>query len=157
MSENFEDRILRLEENLALEKLMNAYHWRVDQFDWDGWGECFMEDAVFEMPNLFGTLSGRNQIVSTCRDAMDHVYDEIQHVIINLDFELTGRDTAKGHGNLIFTAVENRNEPDKAYTTGGRYTWNYVKGESGWKIKHSTCLFLWNNGQDGSTVFDLGK
>lgn len=154
MSNNLEDRITRLEELAALDKLMNTYHWRVDQFDWEGWADCFTEDAVFEMPNLFGTLRGRNEILSTCKGAMAHVYDEIQHIMINLDFELTGADTATGHGNLIFAGVENRNAPEKAYTTGGRYTWKYVKQADGWRIKHSTCLFLWNNGASGSTVFD---
>lgn len=154
--DGLESRIARLEEFAALEKLMNTYHWRVDQFDWDGWAECFTDDAVFELPNLFGTLYGKEAIVSTCRDSMDHVYDEIQHVIINLDFDLTGPDTATGHGNLIFSAVEDSSKPSEVYTTGGRYTWDYKKEKGVWKIKHSTCLFLWNNGASGATVFPGG-
>lgn len=151
---NVESRIVQLEELAALEKLMNTYHWRVDQFDWDGWAECFTKDAVFELPNLFGKLNGQDEIVSTCKENMDDVYDEIQHIMINLDFELVDAETATGHGNLIFTGIENRNKPDEAYTTGGRYTWIYKKEEGAWRIHHSTCLFLWNNGASSSVFPD---
>jgi uncharacterized protein (TIGR02246 family) len=148
-----EERVSRIEDIEAIKTLINTYHWRVDQFDWIGWAQCFTADAVFEMPNLFGTLRGRDEIQSTCQGKMDHVYDEIQHVIVNVHVELTGPDTATGHGNLIFNAVENREQPRNVDSTGARYTWKFRQESDGWRIEHSTCIFLWNNGASGSSIF----
>jgi len=151
--EDLAKRLDRLEQLQALEKLINTYHWRADHFDWVGWADCFTEDAVFDLPNSFGLLKGRKNIHDSCKGNMDHVYDEMQHVMVNLDFELTGPDTAEGHGNLIFTGIADRDKPDEAYTGGGRYIWKFKKTTAGWRISEAMLQFLWNTGADSEAVF----
>lgn len=146
-------RLDRIEELAALEKLIHTYHWNADHFDWKAWSECFTEDATFELPDTFGTMRGRREIHDTCKGNMDAVYDAMQHVMVNLDFELTGPATATGHGNLVFTAVPDRKRPDRCFRSGGRYTWSFAKTPEGWRIADATLEFIWNNGGDTDAVF----
>ena len=147
-------RLDRVETLAALEKLINAYHWHADHFEWKAWAECFTEDATFDLPGTFGLMKGRQAIHDTCKGNMDHVYDTMQHVMVNLDFEILGPDTASGRGNLVFSAVPDRRRPDQPYRAGGRYTWRFRKTAEGWKIADATLVFLWNSGNDADAVFD---
>ena len=143
----------RLQDYVLLEKLINDYHWRADQFDWVGWANSFTDDAVFELPSTFGKLCSRQEIHDVCKGNMDHVYSTMQHVIVNLDFDVTGPDTATGHGNLLFTAVPDAAKLHQYYQAGGRYLWNFRRTASGWRICHARLDFLWNNGGDQAAVF----
>lgn len=142
-----------LRDNLLLEKLINNYHWRADQFDWAGWADSFTEDSVFEFVGGFGVMTGKQQIHDTCKGNMDHVYEIMQHVMVNLDFEITGADTATGHGNLVFSALPDASRPTRYYQSGGRYEWRFRRTPQGWKIAHTRLQFLWNNGADQDAVF----
>ncbi len=143
-----------LNDQLLLQQLINTYHWRADQFDWEGWAATFTEDSVFEFVGGFGTMTGRQQIHDTCKGNMDHVYEVMQHVIVNLDFELTGTDTATGHGNLLFSALPDASKPTRYYQSGGRYEWQFRRTAQGWRIAHTRLQFLWNNGLDQDAVFE---
>lgn len=142
-----------LMDHLELEKLINTYHWRADQFDWQGWSECFTEDAVFDLPNYHGLLTGRKQIHDVCKNSMDLVCKVMQHVIVNLDFELTGKDMATGRGNLIFIGLPNPAKQTQNYQAGGRYSWEFRRMPDGWRICRARLDFLWNNGKDNESVF----
>lgn len=134
----------RAEDRRLLETLINTYHWRVDHFDWAGWGECFTEDAVFDMPDSFGRMAGRVEIRDTCRDNTGGAYKALQHVIVNLALEFTGPDTANGHGNLLFTAVPDPARPANYHQAGGRYTWEFRRTADGWRISRARLDLLWN-------------
>jgi hypothetical protein len=125
---DIEKRLNELEDQLALRKLINSYHWRADHFDWSAWADCFTEDAEFDFSGEFGVMCGRQAIHDICKDNMDHVYGEMQHVIVNLDFEVTGENTAAGHGNLIFAA-------------------------QGWRISRARLDSLWTRGENAGDVF----
>jgi len=148
-----EERLKRLEDEAGLKKLINTYHKRADAFDWAGWAETFTEDAVFLLPNSFGTLRGRQTIHDVCKGNMDHVYDVFQHIMINLDFEVDGSDTATGTANLIFTGLVDRAAQTKYYQSGGRYKWTFKRTPQGWRIAHAWLEFIWNNGADADQVF----
>ena len=137
-----------------LTRLINTYHQRADAFDWDGWAETFVEDANFYFENGFGHMAGRDGIKEICKSSMDPFYDLMQHIMINLDFELTGPDTAKGRANLIFSAVFDKAHRDRFYQAGGRYRWDFRKTADGWRITDAHLEFLWNNGQDIDAVFE---
>lgn len=142
----------QLSDHLQLEKLINTYHWRADSLDWVGWSETFTEDAVFNLPNSFGLLKGRKEILEVCRGNMAHVYKIMQHIMINLDFELTGADSATGHANLIFTGVADPSEPTQYVQSGGRYVWEFRRTAAGWRIHKAHLDFIWNNGGDKESV-----
>lgn len=146
----------RLQDQLLLAKLINSYHWCADHFDWVGWADSFTEDAEFEFAGGFGVMKGRQQIHDICKGNMDHVYDTMQHIMVNLDFEITGPDSATGHGNLIFSALPDATKPNQYYQSGGRYRWQFRRTPGGWKISRAHLEFLWNNGSDADQVF-VGK
>ncbi len=154
MAENdLNTRLERIEQLEALKKLIHTYHWNADHFDWVAWSECFTEDATFNLPGTFGLMRGRREIHDTCKGNMDSVYDSMQHVMVNLDFEFSGEESATGHGNLVFTAVPDGTRPERCYRSGGRYTWSFAKTREGWKISDATLEFIWNTGDDADAVF----
>jgi len=157
MSVDATARLQRLEDELALRVLINNYHWQADRFDWRAWAECFTEDAEFDFAGEFGTMRGRQAIHDTCKANMDHVYEAMQHVMVNLEFELTGADSATGHGNLIFTAVPERAKPEQNFQSGGRYEWTFARTANGWRIAKARLEFIWTRGDNIGEVFSGGR
>lgn len=149
---SLEQRVQLIEDELALNKLVNIYHKRADEFDWAGWADTFTDDAVFEFDNGFGLMEGKQNIHDTCKAAMDHVYQDQQHIMINLYFDIDG-DTATGTGNLIFAAMTDVTNPVDHYLAGGRYRWKFQRTPQGWRFKHTNLKWLWNNGADKDSVF----
>lgn len=146
-------RIRLLEDESALRKLINTYHKRADAFEWEAWAACFTDDAVFVLAGTFGTLHGRQQILEVCKGQMDHIYQVHQHIMVNLDFDIDGGDSAGGTGNLIFTALADAGDQARYYQAGGRYQWKFRRTGQGWRIAEARLDFLWNNGADEDAVF----
>ncbi len=145
------------DDQLALQKLINAYHWHADHFDWVAWAACFTADAEFDFSSEFGTMRGREQIHDICKSNMDHVYEAMQHVMVNLDFDITGTDTAHGRGNLIFTAIPDRTRPEQNFQSGGRYQWEFARTPTGWRIAKAKLEFIWTRGDNVGDVFQTGS
>lgn len=152
VEQSIEERLQILEDKQALAEHMNHYCKTADRFDWADWAETFTEDSLFEFVGGFGDMRGRQTIHDTCKGSMDHVYDVMQHIMSNLDFEVDG-DTATGTGNLIFTGIMDTSKPTEYYMSGGRYRWNFTRTEAGWKIARTRLEFIWNNGGDKDAVF----
>lgn len=153
-ADNIEQQLQRMQAELDLKALINAYHWRADQFDWQGWSECFTEDAEFDFVGAFGVMRGRDEIRETCKGNMDHIYQVMQHIMVNLHFELGDADNASGRGNLIFIGVPDASKQDQNYMSGGRYEWRFKRTPQGWKIAHTRLQFLWTKGEDVGAVFE---
>lgn len=152
-NQSLEARIQLIEDRRAIEHLVNEYHKRADAFDWAGWSETIAEDGVLDFPTGFGKMSGRKNIHDTCKASMDHVYEVMQHVIVNLDIEVNG-DTATGTANLLFTGIMKASDPTKYYQCGGRYKFNFQRTPQGWLIGRYFLEFIWNNGGDADSVFE---
>lgn len=152
-TESLETRIARIEDLRAITTLMNTYCARADAFDWVGWALTFTDDSVFEFPGAFGTMRGRDEIRETCKGLMDPVYDVMQHLMSNFEFELTGPDSAIGHGNLVFTGIADPAKQNQYFMSGGRYDWKFERTADGWRIAHTRLDFIWNNGADEDQVF----
>lgn len=151
---SLEERIAKLEDLRALEKLVNNYHQRPDEFDWVGWADNFTEDALFIFEGGFGEMRGRQGIMDICKSSMDPFFELMQHIIVNLDCTLTGPDTASATANLIFSAVADQTRRDVYYQSGGRYKWEMARTPQGWRISKAHLEFLWNNGGDADNVFE---
>lgn len=152
MTESLEARLQSLEDERALRRFIATYTQRGDALDWEGWAELFTEDAVFTIPGAFGTLTGRKEIHDVSKETLGPVYQVTQHYIINLDFEIDG-DRATGRGDLIYSALPDRDKATSYYLTGGRYTWTFMRTSEGWRIWRATLNFLWNNGVGAEAVF----
>lgn len=152
-SNDLERRIQKIEDNLALNKLINDYLTLADQRRWQEWSETFTEDAIFDLPNSFGIMRGRQEIYDICVGKMEGVWADTQHMIVNTDFDVAG-DTAKGTANIIFTGLPTGASETEYYMMGGRYRWQFVRTASGWKIADAWEEFIWNNGTPLKSVFD---
>jgi ketosteroid isomerase-like protein len=152
MTGSLEARLQSLEDERALRQLIGAYTQRGDALDWEGWAELFAEDAIFDIPGAFGTLSGRKEIHDVSKAALGTVYQVTQHYIINLDFAVDG-DRATGRGDLLYAALPDQTRPTGYYLTGGRYSWTFIRTNVGWRIYRATLNFLWNNGVGAESVF----
>ncbi len=151
---DLETRLKKHEDIQALTRLINSYHQTADRFDWDGWAEHFTDDATFYFEHGFGEMTGRDGIKEICKSSMDPFYDLMQHIMVNLDFEMTGPDTAKGRANLIFTAIFDGEKRDNYYQAGGIYRWDFARTDDGWRIANAYLDFVWNNGNDTDGVFE---
>lgn len=151
---DLEARLDRLETIQALTRVINSYHQTADRFDWEAWAEHFTDDATFVFEHGFGEMTGRAGILEICKSSMDPYYDLMQHIMVNLDFEITGPATAKGRANLIFTAIFDGEKRDNYYQAGGIYRWEFAKTDRGWLISKAYLDFVWNNGNDQGGVFE---
>lgn len=143
----------RLEIESEVKKLMDTYCNLADSFRWEEWASCFEEDAVFDLPNTFGKLNGRIDILRKCKGSMDSIYAGMQHYIVNVCVDVCDASTAKATGNLIFVGVPDLSKPTEYYQSGGRYQWEFVKKNGKWRISNAVLDFIWNNGRDLGSVF----
>jgi|SRR5690606_12862510 len=149
---DLESRIQRLEDESALTKLINTYTILPDAFRWVEWADLFTDDAEFRLENSFGVLKGKQEIHDVCKGNMDHVYDDQQHYIVNVDVTING-DTATGTANLVFIGLPDKNDPVTHFMGGGRYAWKFRRTADGWRISDASLRFIWNNGVDEDGVF----
>ncbi len=148
-----EQRMRRLEDRQALEKLIDDYLTRADRREWKEWAETFTEDANFDLPNSFGLMRGRQEIHDICVGKMDEAWARTQHMIVNADFDLDG-DSATGSANIIFCGLPVGGARENPYMMGGIYRWKFTRTAQGWKICDAWEEFLWNNGTQESEIFD---
>lgn len=151
---NLEERIQRIEDELALKKLIETYSKRADEFDWHGWAGTYTENALDEFDGAFGTSRGRQEIMERARDFMEPIYDDFMHYIVNIDIDEIQGDRATGTSNIIFLAMVDSEKPSQYYMAGGRYKWVFERTSEGWRIAHKKLRFLWNNGADNEAVFE---
>jgi len=126
-----------------IEKLVRHYQRTVDSFDWDIWIQCFAEDGIFNTPNLFGMMVGRDEIYSTCKNNVDSAYELLQHHITNLDIEILDGENALAYADLILVGVPDKLSPESYDMSGGRYKFVFKKINSVWKILRIDLDILW--------------
>lgn len=150
---NDEALLSDLTDKSDLKQLITDYLNLADSRRWEEWVLCFTEDAVFDLPNSFGRMEGRKNIFDVCVGAMEGTWSNTQHMIVNMDFDVDG-DCAKGTANIIFVGVPADGAPTQSYMMGGKYRWQFVRTDEGWKIADAWEEFLWNNGGGMEAVFD---
>ena len=141
---NIEERIGVLEDNLALTRLLNGYHLTLDRLDWDAWIEVFTADAEVNFIGGYGTMKGKAEIFERSTAAMRGAHERLQHVMLNLDFDIDC-DAAQGTGDLLFAAIPKAAVPTRYFTAGGRYSWRFQRTPAGWRIAAMTLEFIWTN------------
>jgi ketosteroid isomerase-like protein len=152
-AEGLLSRLARVEDERSLSALTHRYLTLADSRQWVAWSETFTEDAVFDLPNSFGLMTGRQEIFDVCVGKMEGTWAETQHLIVNADFTVDG-DQARGTANLIFTGVPPGASPTDVYMMGGRYLWRFRRTDGGWRISQAWEEFIWNNGTELEAVFE---
>lgn len=136
------ERIEALEAKDELHSLINRYCSTADAKDWDGYADCFTEDAVYEGP--FGQKVGR----AAMRDmaAERHFHEPgLQHSITNLEVNVSG-DDADGTANLIFFGALSAEDKTLHGDRGGHYRLKFRRTQEGWKIVRNQLDVVWENG-----------
>lgn len=130
-----EQKIRTLEDIEAIKKLKARYWYCADNKLWDGFADCYAEDAVFESPML-KRMEGRDFIVKVLKKAMANI--KTAHQGHNPEIKIISDTTATGRW-----ALNDRVETsDGKYFTGhGYYEDEYVKVNGSWKIKKSTLTY----------------
>ena len=87
------ERIQALEDRESVKELRYEYGRRLDDNEWDGWGDLFTEDAVGTYEG-WGEFEGREALTefasTTVADAFEYTAHVMHHPSIELD-ERTGR------------------------------------------------------------------
>lgn len=138
-------RLTDLEAKAELATLMNLYCRTADTKDWDGWGRCFSEDAVYAGP--FGEIKGRAEIQQVGRSRHENNL-LLQHSITNMEFDVHG-DEATGTASLLFFGTRSSDDLAQHADRGGHYTLEFRRAEGQWRIVRNELVIVWANGEQG--------
>lgn len=144
--QSLQRRLQVIEDERALEQLLNHYCFSADHHDWRAFSECFIEDGVMEFEG-WGPVRGKQRIEEVARGAEDR-FQGLQHTMTNRAFELKAADEATGACYLWFAATPDVNKPEINYAFGGWYRWGFVRTSQGWRIKSMHLRRMWSMGED---------
>jgi uncharacterized protein (TIGR02246 family) len=147
MTDALESRLRAVEDELAVNRLVNKYFTLADRFDWKSWSELFSPEGVFVTPGTSDELKGPANIHEGVSARLTGAFHASQHYITNLEIEVSG-DTATAHGEMIFAAVKDGTAPNRYLMMGGRYNWALERIDGRWSIKKAWNSFVWNNMPD---------
>jgi len=137
MKKDLEARIRILEDCEAIKKLKSRYLYYIDDRDWDGVLDCFVEDARVDY-GPWGKYEGKKEIEKFFKEILPPLYSLDHHVTHDPIIEIDG-DKAKGRWNLDVAAV--MTEGNKAIWVSGRYDDEFVKEKGKWKYKSIAVKF----------------
>ncbi|EWG50843.1 hypothetical protein FVEG_09974 [Fusarium verticillioides 7600] len=176
---NVLQRLRKLEDESALDSLLNRYCWQVDLMNWEEFGKTYIEDARMDF-EAFGEIRGRENIVKATIQAEER-FESMQHSITNREFtinyyddSLNGRtsDRATATAYLIFAITEDsRKSPGKHFKMGGPYHFEFERiydpdtdegkawNARGWRISSMKLRLIWTENEeiDKFGVFTKGK
>jgi ketosteroid isomerase-like protein len=121
---SLEERIQRVEDELAIRQLRSRYSYAVDERRWDELVELFAEDAVVSM---MGKAEGRAELLPYFRDFIGGSLQHMWHFIHNQTVEIDG-DTAAGNAMVEMKCVVD-GEPR---IVGAKYLDTFVKVDGTW-------------------------
>ena len=88
---NVDERLTRLEHREAIKELRAAYCYRIDERDWDGFADLFVEDAAVD----FGPIGTFEDVRHFAEDVVGREHPFLSHMIHNPIIEIDG-ETATG-------------------------------------------------------------
>jgi hypothetical protein len=134
-----EERLLLMEDRLALLQLEAAYSSTYDSGNGEGWAALFTEDGIYEGRQREGMpeqnyVQGRHALAAFC--ISDPLRGSCIHCAYLPDFTI-GDDSAVGRIPFAFRRLGyNSHGQIFRRDTIGNYDTAYVKTTTGWKIRH---------------------
>lgn len=127
-----------LTDNLEIGRLLSRYNDTVDDFDFSGWADCFVEGGVFDGAYQSFSLPGDlEKFKKMSLDIMSEA-PNIRHFTTNLVVDVAG-DTAKAKSFLLLVSTPNSREdgtiPNSRIIQAGTYFDDLVRVSGQWKIK----------------------
>ena len=116
--------------------LLARYAWEIDHGTPEGFASLFVEEGVFEVPDLDLRVVGRERIVEFAKD-LQRTLPNIHHVMSNFVIDVSG-ERARGRCELN----EFMARPEAIYpSVQGWYEDEYVLEEETWRIQSRRAFF----------------
>ncbi|MEL1249796.1 nuclear transport factor 2 family protein [Aurantiacibacter gilvus] len=133
-TEALESRVLELEDQLAIQRVITDYSAHLDARDYDGYVGLFTEDGVWANGNT--RREGQDEIREMLTGLFGEVPDDFVntssfHQISNFEIDVEG-DTASAKSRFIFVMRGEGGAPTNELS--GQYHDRLVRTEDGWKI-----------------------
>ncbi|RFU29319.1 hypothetical protein B7463_g7003, partial [Scytalidium lignicola] len=148
--EQLQRRLQILEDKDALTTLLNRYCNIADAKDWQGYADCYVEDAVMTFES-WGDVVGRDAIRKA--SSAEQIFEGLQHSMTNMEFKVDGSDRATGSSYLWFCATPETAKPGINYAFGGPYKFEFIRTNDGWRISRMRLRKIWAQGEDTKGVF----
>lgn len=133
-----------LEERQQIEDVLIAYTFALDGRDWAALEQCFTPDATTYYGELGGSNADRDEIVATCRQALEPI-DATQHLVSNIAIEIDGdRATSVCYLNALHATKDTPG--GDVCTVYGTYRDKLLRTDAGWRISHRELEIGWVEG-----------
>jgi len=143
-----DEKLQLLLDEREITNLMLTFANSLDTGDWQAYGETFIEDGTFTI--LGQTRKGREAIMAgPARDLTK--YDNLQHFSTNQRIQVNG-DEATASSYFLAVHVPSAEQLDVHADVGGRYDYQLVRTEAGWRFADVKISVKWT----GGTKFKLG-
>jgi 3-phenylpropionate/cinnamic acid dioxygenase small subunit len=132
---SLEERLTRIEDELAIQRILFDYSLYLDSRDWEGFVSLFAPDGVWS--NVEGTYKGREAIMAMLGGPSGGPSEPSRnvnyyHANSNWRIELDG-DTASCVSRYLFVL---RRDDRPTSALAGLYRDDFVRTGEGWKIQH---------------------
>jgi hypothetical protein len=142
-----EDRIMSVENRLAVHDVMHRYALAIDTRNWTLLETVFADQVTAD----FQSFGSKEIFEGPAARWIDNIrltiqgMDATQHMMGNHLYEISG-DRARGTTYIRALHVCKNDWGDDTYTVGGHYTVEMVRGPEGWRIAKYTLQVTWHNG-----------
>ncbi|MGE4432255.1 MAG: nuclear transport factor 2 family protein [Sphingobium sp.] len=147
MNGTLEERLLRVEDQLALQALLNDYQRFTDEGNPEGWANCWTKDAVLDRGDGSPPVIGRVELAQNVARSIA-LFKTRQHILSNPSFTIDG-DAARGTCSLLYTGTTADAGPENYVQFGGSYRWTFRRTDEGWKIETREMQIDWQRPQPG--------
>jgi uncharacterized protein (TIGR02246 family) len=136
---SLEQRVQRLEDTLAIERLIDNYAATLDARDLDGYAALFAKDGVWQTGNSAhrGPAEIKAMLVGIFgTPGQGFVNTEDYHLVSNVEVELVDGDHAKARSRYLYVMRGDGGSPRPVLA--GRYEDEFVREGGQWKILRRT-------------------
>ena len=148
-----------LEDRQAIEDVLVAYTHALDQRDWAKLTDCFTPGATTYYGELGGSNANRDEIVGTCRQALEPI-EASQHLVSNFAIDVEG-DSARTVCYLNALHATKGTPGGEVCTVYGTYRDQLERTDQGWRISHRELDIGWVDGNlavmSGATAATKGE
>jgi hypothetical protein len=130
---SLEERVRRIEDELAISQLRGRYCHLLDDMQWDAFIDLFTEDGVFEGLNK---VQGKPALMKFFSQDVPKVAERFWHFCTNGTIDIDG-DVATGRISMEYISVTN----GVSYVAAGHYDDICVREGGQWKFKSRRITF----------------
>ncbi|HMJ74662.1 MAG TPA: nuclear transport factor 2 family protein [Iamia sp.] len=139
-----DERLARAADRVEIMEVLSRYAQCVDESDWDGLDDLFVEGAVIDFSNNGGARDTFPAIKGYLRESLS-IFAAIQHYQTNFAVDLDG-DTARVRNYVFTQMVSIVDGADQLLADGGYYDSTLVRTPAGWRLQEYVASLTWLDG-----------